>query len=131
MKRITVITDDHKGLIAELSEMLAAEGINILSIHAQTDSGKAFVRLRAEPYDQALVLLRDNGYQAISDEVIILRIKNEPGNLARIARLLADNHVDIRGLTMIQATGLFRIVAVATDNQELSCDILKEHLLEI
>lgn len=131
MKRITVIAEDCKGLIAELSELLADNGINIPSIHAQTDGENAFVRLRAEPYDQALVLLRDNGYQAISDEVIILRIKNEPGSLARIARKLADNNVDIRGITMIQAAGPFCIVAVATNNQDLSCKILKEHLLEI
>lgn len=131
MKRITVISDDHKGLIADLSEMLAAEGVNILSINAQIDNGNAYLRLRTEPYDQALVLLRDHGYQAISDEVIILRIKHEPGNLARIARRLADNNVDIRGLTMIQSTRLFGLVAVATDNQDLSREILKEHLLEI
>ena len=131
MKRITVISDDHKGLIADLSEMLAAEGVNILSIDAKSDRDNAFVRLCAEPYDQALVLLRDNGYQAISDEVIILRLEHELGNLARIARRLADNNVDIRGLTMIQSTEYFGIVAVATDNQDLAREILKEHLLEI
>ncbi len=131
MKRITVIAENRKGLIAELSELLADNGINILSINAQSEGTSAYLRLRVSPYDQALALLRDVGYQAVSDDVLVLRIPDEPGNLARIARSLADNDVDIRGLTMVQRSESFCIVAVATDNQSLACDILKEHLLDI
>ncbi len=131
MKRITVIAADRKGLIAELSELLADGGINILSINAQSEGTSAYVRLRVTAYDQALALLRDAGYQAVSDDVLVLRIPDQPGNLARIARNLADNNLDIRGLTMIQRVEDFCIVAVATDNQALASEILREQLLEI
>jgi hypothetical protein len=131
MKRITLITADGKGLIATLSELLAHGGINILSINAQSEGGSAYVRLRVAPYDRALALLRDAGYQAVSDDVLILRIPDRPGNLARIARNLADHKVDIRGLTMVQRADAFCVVAVATDNQDLARSILRDHLLEI
>ena len=131
MKRITVIAADRKGLIADLSEELAQDGLNILSINAQSFSGSAYVRLRIEPYDKALSLLRDKGYQAVSDDVIVLRIADQPGSLARIARSLTENDVDIRGVTMIQRADDFCIVAVATDNQALASEILQEQLLEI
>jgi hypothetical protein len=131
MKRITVIAEDRKGLIAELSELLADDGINILSINAQSVGTSAYVRLRVTAYDQALALLRDAGYQAVSDDVLVLRIPDQPGSLARIARQLADNDLDIRGLTMVQRTEDYCIVAVATDNQTLESEILRQQLLEI
>ena len=131
MKRITVIAEDRKGLIADLSEEMAQGGLNILSINAQSLDGNAYLRLRIEPYDKALCLLRDKGYQAVSDDVIVLRIADQSGSLARIARSLAENDVDIRGVTMIQRADNFCIVAVATDNQALASEILQEQLLEI
>jgi hypothetical protein len=131
VKRITVIAEDKKGLIANLSELLAEKGINVLSINAQTDSGNAYIRLRVEPYDEALALLRDTGYQAVSDDVIVLRIKDEPGNLARIARKLTENGMDIRGVTMVKRSGDFCVVAVSTDDQEKAVQLLGEHLLDI
>jgi len=131
MKRITVIAEDRKGLIADLSEMLADGGVNILTINAQGEGTRAYLRLRVEPYDLALALLRDAGYQAVSDDVLILRVADRPGALARIARSLAEKELDIRGLTMVQRGEGFCVVAVATDNQPLAKDLLKQDLLEL
>ncbi|ORJ57429.1 hypothetical protein [Geothermobacter hydrogeniphilus] len=131
MKRITVIAGDRKGLIADLTELLAAGGVNILTINAQCAAGSAYLRLRAEPYDRALALLRDAGYQAVSDQVLVLRIPDRPGNLARVARRLAEQGVDIRGLTMVQRDAGFCVVAVATDDRDTARQVLREDVLDI
>ncbi|MDX1455773.1 MAG: hypothetical protein R3217_09980, partial [Gammaproteobacteria bacterium] len=73
MKGITVVTEDRKGLIAELSSQLEAGGVNILSINAREEDGTAYVALEVDKYDEALAVLRDGAYHAVPEEVLVIR----------------------------------------------------------
>lgn len=131
MKRITVITEDRKGLLADLSEKLEKGGINIIAIDAIEEDGTAFIALNVDKYDDALALLRDSEFQAVPDEVIVVRIEDRPGGLARISRRLSEADVGIRGMTMLQRQSGWCAVAVATDNNPHTREVLKDVLLDI
>ena len=130
MKRITVIADDRKGLIADLSERLEKDGININAIDAIEEDGTAFIALDVDQYDQALALLRDSEFQAVPDEVVVVRIDDRPGGLAQVSRQLSEADVSIRGMTMLQRQSGWCAVAIATDNNERTREILKDVLLD-
>lgn len=130
MKRITVIADDRKGLIADLSTKLERDGINIIAIDAIEEDGTAFIALDVDQYDQALALLRDSEFQAIPDEVVVVRIDDKPGGLAAVSRRLSENDVSIRGMTMLQRNSGWCAVAISTDDNARTLEILKDVLLE-
>lgn len=131
MKRITVITEDRKGLIAELSGRLEREGINIIAIDAIEEDGTAFIALNVDRYDDALSVLRDSEFQAVPDEVVVVRIDDEPGGLAQVSRRLTDADVSIRGMTMLQRQSGWCAVAVATDDNDRTREILADKLLDL
>lgn len=124
MKGITVVTEDRKGLIAELSEKLEQGGINIISINAREEDGTAYVALEVDDYDATLSVLRDSEFQAVPEEVLVVRIEDRPGGLAAISRLLAEGDVSIRGMTMLQRANGWCAVAVNTDDNAKSREIL-------
>lgn len=130
MKRITVVAADRKGLIAELSELLEHNGINIDSIEAEEKNGTAYIALGVDRYDETLTLLRDSEYQAVPEEVLVIRIEDRPGGLAQVARRLAEGDVGIRAITMLQRNNGSCAVAVATDDNQASREILANVLME-
>lgn len=129
MKRIMVVAADRKGLIADLGELLEKNGVNINSIDAVDEKGAAYITLEVDRYDETLNLLRDSEYQAVPEEVLVIRIEDRPGGLARVARRLAEHDVAIRGMTMLQRSNGWCAVAVATDDNGKCREVLVDCLV--
>lgn len=130
MKRITVVATDRKGLIADLGELLERAGVNINSIDAVDEDGMAYVTLDVDRYDDTLALLRDSEFQAVPEEVLVIRIEDKPGGLARVSRRLAESDVGIRAMTMLQRMNGWCAVAVATDDNDRARETLADCLME-
>lgn len=130
MKRITVVATDRKGLIADLGELLERAGVNINSIDAVDEDGIAYVTLDVDRYDDTLALLRDSEFQAVPEEVLVIRIEDKPGGLARVSRRLAESDIGIRAMTMLQRMNGWCAVAVATDDNDRARETLADCLME-
>ena len=79
MNRIIVMAKNEVGVIADISRALADEGINIDSISAEGLDEKGVITLLADNYDEALRVLTHAGFKTVSDESLVLRLKDEPG----------------------------------------------------
>jgi len=129
MSFITILHRDKKGLVADISELLEQQNINIDKIHAVVKKNTAEIILFTRQLDQALKALIDNGYTAISSENILVRVKDRPGALAAISRRLSDNEIDIRGITMVNCDINENIIAIATDQDKKARSLLQELLI--
>ena len=116
VKRITVIGDDRPGTLAEVTEILGQSGIDIRDISANTMGDDAFLTLQVTEYDRALNVLMAAGFNAISEESVVIRIEDKPGALAAIARRLADEDIDIRGISMLHQNGNHSAVAISSND---------------
>lgn len=130
MKRIMVVAADRKGLIADLGELLERNGVNINTIEAVDEGGTAYIALEVDRYDETLNLLRDSEFQAVPEEVLVIRIEDCPGGLARTARRLAASDIDIRGMTMLHRTNGWCAVAVATSDNGRAREVLLDCVVE-
>ena len=54
MKQIIIISEDRPGVVAEISEAMAAAGVNIETISAETVAGSGVTILTVDKYDEAL-----------------------------------------------------------------------------
>ncbi len=129
MPFITILHRDKKGLVADISELLEQEDINIDKIHAVVKGTTAEIILFTQQIDPALKRLVENGYTAISSENILVRVKDRPGALAAISRRLSDSNIDIRGITMVNCDIGENIIAIATDQDETARKLLKDLLI--
>ena len=96
--QLSVFCENKAGMLAEIAENLADAGIDIeaLTIADTTDFG--VLRFIVDSPKKALSILKMNGFAAQVTPVIALRMKNEPGSLARIVRALADEGISIEYL---------------------------------
>ena len=71
-------------------------------------------------YDEALALLIGEGYQTVSNDIVLLRTEDKPGVLAEVSRKITDNGIGIRSLTLMQVNSEGVVCAVATtDNPKV------------
>jgi hypothetical protein len=129
MSQITVITDDRIGLIAEISQQLAEAEVNIAGVEARQVAAKACVRLSVDKQDAALACLQSAGIQAIAEDVILLRMQDQPGALAHISRQLAEAGIDIRTLSMVHRDEGENIVALACSDGQRARQLLDDRIL--
>lgn len=126
MQRITLVTPDRTGLLAAVSGVLSAKGINIESITARPLGADAVVHLQVDDPDGALAALTAAGYKAMPEEVITLSVVDQPGALARLSRRLSDAGIDIRGISMVDRSGDHAIVALSTDDDDAARALLAD-----
>ena len=129
MKVLTIIQDNHPGLLAEVTEVLEREGIGVQDFTGSTLGDTAVITLTVGPYQQAFRLLSDAGYRVVASEHLLVRLERHPGALAELSRRLADANVDVRGMHIVNQDARAGIVALETLDHEKAREILKELLV--
>jgi hypothetical protein len=130
MKQITIITPaDRPGTVADIAERLGARGVNILEMNASDDHVHGVIFLEAEPYDEALRVLADAGYHAISEDLIAIRIKDEPGALAKVSARFREPQINIHSMRFVRRDGGWATVILSTNNNERARTLLADCLV--
>ncbi len=124
MKPITLLADDRPGVIAHISQLLGNANINIDCIDADAANLKGVITLEVDQYDQALELLTQAGYRAISDDTIVIAVEDKPGALARIAARLEESSINIQSIHILNRQQEQVLISLVTDNNKETEKIL-------
>lgn len=129
MSGITIVAGDRTGLIAEVTELLAARGVDIAFLDGRVVGEDAVLRAHIDDLSAALAVLTEAGFQVMSDDVVVFQIEDTPGSLARAARELADGKLDIRTVHTVSRSAGRCVVAITTDDNTRARALLGERLL--
>jgi len=129
MKEIVIVTQNRAGLLADISEILAARGINIETIDAEEVQDVAIVELTVDRYNEALRGLRDAGFEAVTEDAFVIRLRDEPGALAKVAKRFKEANIDLRSVRFIRRQQGSAFVALATDRSEEAKALVEELLV--
>ena len=117
MSRIIVMAKNEVGVIADISRALADEGINIETISAEALDEKGVITLTADAHDEAIRVLTQAGFKTVSDESLVLRLRDEPGALAKVAEKFKDAGVNIQSLHILERRDGYSVVALSADDR--------------
>jgi hypothetical protein len=129
MKHITIVTKEYDGLTADIAAVLGDHGINIESLDAEAIEGMGVVTLTVNHYNRALHALKNAGWHAVTEDAFVLRVKDKPGALARVAKRFKDAGVRVRSIRIIQNEGGWGMVAVSAEPIEKARELVKDKLL--
>ncbi len=95
IKQISVFVENKEGRLADITETIAAAGVDIraLSIADTTDFG--ILRLIVDKPLEAEKALKEAGFTVSVTGVIAVGIDDEPGGFAGPMRALANAHIDV------------------------------------
>ena len=122
--RIVVIASNEVGVIADITAILANAGINLESINTEVSSEQEAVILTTDNSDRALYVLNQAGYKAVGDEVLVLRLRDEPGALAQVAGNLKQAGVNIQSMHILNRQGGYAMIALTTNDRARTLDAI-------
>src|SRR3974390_580162 len=94
-KQLAIFLDNRPGMLARLADALAEAKINIYAITTSDTIDHTVIRLVVSDYRKALHMFEEHGTLVVEDDVLMVDGSNKPGELARIARKLAQAKINI------------------------------------
>ena len=84
-ERIIIMADNEVGVLAGITGVLATAGINVESMNTQMAGDRGAIIMTVSHTDHALSVLNQAGYKAVSDDAVVVRLRDEPGALSGVA----------------------------------------------
>ena len=128
MKELLVLAKDRIGLLADLSAALGQAEINIESISADTMGDKAVIHLVVSDEKMGKEILEKKGFIVMSSDAIVVRVIERPGELSKIARILADAKVNIKNVQLLTKEEGLALYILRVDNVGKATKLLKEYM---
>lgn len=129
MKVLTIVQENHPGLLAEVTTLLEKDGIGVKDFTGTSLGDTAVLTLTVGPYLEAFQLLSNAGYKVVASEHLLVRLERHPGALAELSRKLAEANVDVRGMHIVSRDERAGIVALETVDHEKAREVLKDILV--
>jgi hypothetical protein len=95
-KELRVTAENRLGILAEVTGLVAAQGVNIENVCAYVSEKKAILHLITNDNEKAIRALGGRGYHIEEDEVIVLLLWNRPGALSEVAAMFKNKGLDLQ-----------------------------------
>ena len=94
-KQLALFVENKPGTLAAVCQALADKKINIEAISISDAVDHAVVRMVVDNPQKALHLLGEHGVLVIERDVLVVTGPSQPGALARVAKILAKQKINI------------------------------------
>ena len=123
IKQISVELDHIPGTLWEMTNVLAAQNVNIRALTVLNSTDKSTVRLIVDNVMWASSALRAAGFEIELTDVLAVDVPNEPGGLNKVLEVLKNKGVNIEYLYDVGHKYYFHmkdvcIVFKFTDNEK-------------
>jgi hypothetical protein len=126
--QISVVLKNLPGMLADLSELLGKEGVNIRAVSVADTSEVSTVRLVVDDPAKALNILKGNGYSVYETDVLAVETPDHPGGLNAVVRPLKKASINVLYLyPYLGRVSEQAIVILGVDKIEEAQEILKQN----
>lgn len=95
VQQISVFAESKPGHMSSILELFGDEGVNVRGFSAGDTGEYGIVRFIVDKPEEAFAALQRNGHACASTPVLCIRLKDEPGELARVMRVLASCDINV------------------------------------
>ncbi|MFY9380843.1 MAG: ACT domain-containing protein [Eubacteriales bacterium] len=126
IKQVSIFLENRAGRVAEITEMLAGMGINLDAISIADTESYGILRIIVENPEQTCDFLRKRGVTATLTDVLDVNVRHEPGGLARILKIFADNSITIEYIyTSMSTKDGYASIIIRVEHPEEAEELLR------
>lgn len=127
-----VISGESKpGVLARVTSVLGAAGVNIKAFSAPEVTGRGKLRLLVADLDGARTALKEAKVRFAEETALILSLENKPGALKEVTDLLNQARINIKcGYCTPSREGKRAIVVLTVSNTEKALAVLRGKSLD-
>jgi hypothetical protein len=125
VEQIAIFLENKSGRLAEVTELLAGNNINIRALSLADTADFGIFRLIVNEPAKALELLKQNGFTVGRNEVIAVMVPDRPGGLAGILALLRGKGINVEYMyAFVQRSEGNAVVIFRFDDTAKAVDVL-------
>jgi len=95
IRQISVFSENRPGRLAAIAHALGEEKVNILAFSIAEANGFGVVRALVDHPEKAFEKLQSLGFNVAYTEVLAVKMKDKPGGLYEVAKILGDAGINI------------------------------------
>ena len=130
IKQISIFIGNKIGRLAEITEIIAEKNINMRALTLAESPDNGLLRIIVNEPDKVEKTLKENNMTLSVSDVLSVCIDDNPGGLAKILRILADNDINIKYLYVFVSKQdndkAYAIIRVKREDINKAAEILKK-----
>ncbi len=132
VEQISIFLENKAGRLAEVTEILAENQINIRALSLADTSDFGILRLIVTDTEKAKAALKDRGFTVGRTTVVAVEVQDQPGGLARILKILSSESINVEYMyAFVQQSGENAIMIFRFDRTDQAIETLQKHDIPI
>ncbi len=132
VKQISIFLENKKGRLAEVTQTLAREKVNIRALSLADTSDFGVLRIIVDKPERCLSALKAASFVAQVTEVIAVEVEDEPGGLARILEALDRDDVNVEYMyAYVEKSRENAVVICKIDDRERALQVLEKNGISV
>jgi hypothetical protein len=106
VEQISVFVENKSGRLAEITDVLGKNGVNIRALSLADTADFGILRLIVSDPAKATTVLKNNGFTVGKNDVLAIELPDRPGGLANILNILQKNQLNVEYMyAFVQKSG--------------------------
>ena len=132
VEQIAIFLENKEGRLAEITEILAANGINIRALSLADTADFGILRLIVNDINKASDVLKANGFTVGRTEVLVLEVPDKPGGLASALKSIKEASLNVEYMyAFTQKSGESGLIIFRFDDPERAYSALSSSGMRI
>lgn len=115
VKQLSVFIENREGRLEQVTEVLANEGINILSLSMADTTEYGMLRMIVSDPQKAKKALVEEGFSAMLTDVIAVKLEDRVGELHKMTHILCSLSLNIEYMYALASSGKRAMIVKASD----------------
>ncbi|MEN8141339.1 MAG: ACT domain-containing protein [Thermodesulfobacteriota bacterium] len=125
VEQIAIFLENKAGRMAEITAILAQNGINIRAMSLADTADFGILRLIVNDTQRASEILKENGFTVGSTEVLVVEVDDKPGGLAQVLQTIKEGELNIEYMyAFTQKSGETGLIIFRFDELDRAIDVL-------
>jgi hypothetical protein len=95
LTQISIFLENRKGRLYEVCSLLGKNTINIRALNIAETPEFGILRIVVDRPEDAVKLLKENGFVANLTDIVAVEVEDRPGGLASILKIFSDNNINL------------------------------------
>jgi hypothetical protein len=125
VEQIAIFLENKSGRMAEITAILAQNGINIRAMSLADTADFGILRIIVNDTGSARQILKDNGFTVGITEVIVAEVNDKPGGLAKVLQIIKESELNIEYMyAFTQKSGETGLIIFRFDELDAAIEVL-------
>lgn len=125
VEQIAIFLENKAGRMADITAILAQNGINIRAMSLADTADFGILRLIVNDTARARQILKENGFTVGSTQVVVAEVEDKPGGLARVLQVIKECELNIEYMyAFTQKSGETGLIIFRFDELDRAIDQL-------